>query len=63
LNEHFRAAGLHSAMYVIPLCSVLVAAVLLIAARTVARDMNEMKAWMASPERALPARLQNAEQP
>lgn len=64
LNEHFRALGLHSAMYVIPACSMLVAAVLLAAARTVARDMNEMQAWMSAPESAeapVPRELQDAE--
>ncbi|HYL83251.1 MAG TPA: MFS transporter [Candidatus Angelobacter sp.] len=66
LNEHFRAVGLHSAMYVIPLCSVLVAAVLLVAGRTVSRDMNAVQAWMAAPDSAsaaLPGRLQDAEAP
>jgi MFS family permease len=50
LNEHFRAVGLHSAMYVIPTCYVLLTAVLLGAARTVSRDMGELQRWMSSPE-------------
>ena len=50
LNEHFRAVGLHSAMYVIPLCSVLLAAVLLAASRTVSRDMGELQIWMSTPD-------------
>jgi MFS family permease len=50
MNEHFRALGLHSAMYLIPLCSVLLAAVLLGAARTVSRDMGELQLWMSSPD-------------
>jgi len=50
LNEHFRAVGLHSAMYVIPLCSVLLAAVLLAASRTVSRDMGELQVWMSTPD-------------
>jgi hypothetical protein len=37
-------------MYVIPLCSVLLAAVLLGAARTVSRDMGELQLWMSSPD-------------
>lgn len=58
LNEHFRAVGLHRAMYVIPLCTVLLAAVLLAAARTVARDMGELQLWMSSPDRPpLPAQV------
>ncbi len=64
LNEHFRALGLHSAMYVIPLCSVLLAAVLLGAARTVSRDMDKLQLWMSSPDPPLvPARLQEADLP
>ncbi len=51
LNEHFRAVGLHRAMYMIPLCTVLLAAVLLAAARTVSRDMGELQLWMSSPDR------------
>src|SRR4029077_16959854 len=46
MNEHFRAVGLHSAMYVIPACSALLVAVLLGASRTVPRDMSELQAWM-----------------
>ncbi len=64
LNEHFRALGLHSAMYVIPLCSVLLAGVLLGAARTVSRDMDKLQLWMSSPDRPpLPAQLQEPELP
>ncbi len=50
LNEHFRAVGLHSAMYVIPLCSVLLGIVLVGAARTVSRDMDKLQHWMSSPD-------------
>ncbi len=50
LNEHFRAVGLHSAMYVIPLCSVLLGIVLMGAARTVSRDMDKLQHWMSSPD-------------
>ncbi len=50
LNEHFRAVGLHSAVYVIPLCSVLLGAVLLAASRTVSRDMGELQIWMSAPD-------------
>ncbi len=64
LNEHFRALGLHRAMYVIPLCSVVLAAVLLAAARTVSRDMGELQLWMSSPVRPpLPAQFQEPELP
>jgi MFS family permease len=38
--EPFRGAGLHSAMYVVPVLSILLALVLFAATRTVARDME-----------------------
>ena len=40
--EPFRGAGLHSAMYVIPILSVLLALVLFAATRTVGRDMERL---------------------
>jgi hypothetical protein len=40
--EPFRGAGLHSAMYVVPLLSILLALVLFAATRTVARDMERV---------------------
>ncbi|PYQ31731.1 MAG: MFS transporter [Acidobacteria bacterium] len=39
--EPFRGAGLHSAMYVVPMLSILLALVLFAATRTVARDMEQ----------------------
>jgi hypothetical protein len=38
--EPFRGAGLHSAMYAVPVLSVLLAFVLFAATRTVGRDMD-----------------------
>jgi len=49
MAEPFRAAGLHSGMYVIPVCALAVGFVLLMAARSVAADMHEMHVWMAQP--------------
>ena len=46
--EPFRAAGLHSAMFVIPLLSVLLALVLFAASRTVKRDIENLQSWMRS---------------
>lgn len=43
MMEGFKAEGLHTAMYVIPLLSLLVALVLFAASRTVASDMNRMQ--------------------
>ena len=40
--EAFRAAGLHSAFYVVPLVSLLLAIVLFAGSRTVGRDMSRL---------------------
>ena len=50
INEHFRAVGLHSALYIIPAGSVLLSVILLCAARTVPIDMNALPARMLSSE-------------
>jgi MFS family permease len=44
--EPFRADGLHTAMYAIPILGVLLAIVLLAGSRTVTRDIEKMQAWM-----------------
>lgn len=41
MSESFRATGLHRAMYVIPLCNLLLGAALLAAARTVSKDLSK----------------------
>ena len=43
--EPFRAAGLHSAMYAIPVLAVLLALVLFVASRTVRKDIDALHAW------------------
>ncbi len=43
--EPFRAAGLHSAMYIIPALAVLLALVLFAASRTVTRDVEALRTW------------------
>jgi MFS family permease len=58
LNENFRAVGLHSAMYIIPVCSVLLAAVLLAASRTVSVDLNKLQVWMSAPNTQPPSLAQ-----
>jgi MFS family permease len=50
MNEHFRASGLHVAMFAIPICDAFVSVVLLVAARTVAKDMKTVQVWMSFPE-------------
>jgi len=42
----FRAEGLHSAMYIIPILGTLLSFVLLAAARTVTKDMDSLQKWM-----------------
>jgi MFS family permease len=46
LPEQFRAAGLHQAMYLIPVICVLLAGVLFAGARTVRKDMQRLQDWM-----------------
>lgn len=48
MAESFRASGLHSAFYVAPIVSLILAAVLFAGARTVAKDMEKLQAWMRS---------------
>ena len=38
-------------MYVIPLCNLLLAGILFAAGLAVTRDMIELEAWMAGPEK------------
>ena len=44
--EPFRAEGLHTAMYAIPILSVLLAIVLFAASRTVSKDIEKIQNWM-----------------
>ena len=46
--EPFRAAGLHSAMYAIPMLVVLLAVVLFAASRTVRKDVDALAAWTSA---------------
>jgi len=55
VGEAQRAAGLHSAMYVIPAVSLTLAFVLYAASRTVAKDMEALDAWMHSHEHSAAA--------
>jgi MFS family permease len=50
--EPFRAAGLHSAMYLLPLLGCLLALVLFAASRTVQKDMENLQRWMLQLDRA-----------
>jgi len=46
MAEPFRAAGLHSAFYVVPIVSLVLALVLFAASRTVSADMEKLQVWM-----------------
>ncbi len=50
--EPFRGAGLHSAMYLIPILSILLTFVLLAATRTVGRDMDRIGERASRPQPA-----------
>ena len=50
--EPFRAAGLHSAMYIIPLLAAILAVVLFAASRTVTKDVAKLRQWMHSAQPA-----------
>jgi MFS family permease len=47
--EPFRAQGLHTAMYVVPLLAAILALVLLAASRTVKNDVAKLQSWMREP--------------
>ena len=47
MTEQFRATGLHHAMYLIPLLCLILALVLLAAARAMPRDVERLRRWMS----------------
>ena len=55
MTEVFRAEGLHSAFYVVPLVSLLLAFVLYAGSRTIAKDMEKMQRWMRESTAQPPA--------
>jgi len=46
IPEQFKAAGLHSALYAVPVVSLALAIVLWMASRCVAADMQKLHNWM-----------------
>jgi len=46
--EPFRADGLHTAMYIVPILAAILALVLFAASRTVKKDVANLQAWMRS---------------
>jgi len=53
--EPFRAQGLHTAMYIVPIFAVLLAIVLFAASRTVKKDVGRLQTWMRAQETAAKA--------
>lgn len=51
MAEPFRASGLHTAFYIAPVVSLILAAVLFAGARTVARDMEKLQVWLRNAAR------------
>jgi MFS family permease len=51
--EPFRADGLHTAMYVVPILAAILALVLFAASRTVTRDVARLQAWMKDSQAEL----------
>jgi predicted MFS family arabinose efflux permease len=47
--EPFRADGLHTAMYIVPVLAAVLALVLFAASRTVKKDVEKLQAWMREP--------------
>jgi predicted MFS family arabinose efflux permease len=47
--EPFRADGLHTAMYIVPVLAAILAIVLFAASRTVKKDVEKLQAWMREP--------------
>jgi MFS family permease len=52
--EPFRAAGLHSAMYVVPILSLVLALVLFASSYTVRKDVDNLNRWMLEFDRSAP---------
>ena len=59
MTEAARAEGLHNAFYVVPLVSLILAAVLYAGSRTIAKDMDKLQRWMR--ESAAKAPVESAE--
>jgi MFS family permease len=49
--EPFRAQGLHTAMYIVPILAAVLALVLFAASRTVRDDVARLQSWMREPAR------------
>jgi MFS family permease len=51
--EPFRAEGLHTAMYIVPILASILAVVLFAASRTVTKDVEKLQTWMKEPVKTL----------
>ncbi|MEO6182878.1 MAG: MFS transporter [Verrucomicrobiota bacterium] len=52
MTEQFKATGLHSAMYVIPVLCAILAFVLFAASRTVTSDMEKLRKWLKEQDQS-----------
>src|SRR5262249_54068583 len=63
--EPFKAEGLHTAMYLVPVLGLLLGVVLAFASMTVSKDMHKLQEWMRNcaktPEFAAPVEPEKAE--
>ena len=50
MREQFKAVGLHSAMYAIPIICALLSCVLFAASRTVSADVEKLRKWLRAQE-------------
>ena len=60
--EPFRAEGLHTAMYIVPILASILAVVLFAASRTVKKDVDRLQTWMKEPAKTSSA-FQNSRRP
>ena len=49
--EPYRAAGLHEAMYIVPILAAGLAVVLFAASRTVKKDVERLRTWMVQSQK------------
>src|SRR6185369_12862145 len=54
MAEAFRAEGLHSAFYVVPIVSFILAVVLYVGSLTIGKDMEKLQRWMRESQAKTP---------
>ena len=61
--EPFRGAGLHTAMFVVPILNLALTLCMFVASRTVPHDIAKMQAWMKESAKGAPGKQQQAAAP